>query len=101
MTDHQYDDCQFEIYFDSIEGRTPTRGNPLRWDDLTGPRYPTKLPILVNGIQRSNDARRTKDYGVEAICCPSLDGRRANPAWPALNSLPDVVEAAHGTAVFF
>ena len=78
MTDQWYGDCQFEIHFDTVEGRTPGWGSALRWEGLTWPRCLTTLPIQLNGIQYSNDARRTKGYGVEAICCPNLDGRRAN-----------------------
>jgi hypothetical protein len=29
MTDQQYSDCQFEIYFDTVEGRTPGWVRPL------------------------------------------------------------------------
>jgi hypothetical protein len=83
MTDHQYGDCQFEIYFDSVKGPTPRWGSALRWEDLTWPRYLTTLPILLKDIRHSDEVRRAKDYGVEAI-------------YSALNSLPDV---ADGTAV--
>jgi hypothetical protein len=53
MTDQQYGDCHFEIYFDSLEGRTPGWGSALRWKDLTWPRSLTTLPILLKGIQHS------------------------------------------------
>jgi isopentenyl diphosphate isomerase/L-lactate dehydrogenase-like FMN-dependent dehydrogenase len=75
MTDQQYGDCQFENYFDSVKGRTPGWGSALGRDDLTWPRSLTTLPILLNGIQHSDDARGAKDYGVEVICCPNRDGR--------------------------
>jgi isopentenyl diphosphate isomerase/L-lactate dehydrogenase-like FMN-dependent dehydrogenase len=100
MTDQQYGDCQFESYFDSVKGRTPGCGSALEWEDLAWPRYLTTLPILLNGIQHSDDARRAKDYGVEAICCPNHDGRPDNGGLPALNGLPDV-EDADVTAVLF
>jgi lactate 2-monooxygenase len=95
MTDQQYGDCHFEIYFDSLEGRTPGWGSALRWKDLTWPRSLTTLPILLKGIQHSDDARRAKDCGVDGICCPN------NGGLPALNGLPGVVEAADGMAVLF
>jgi lactate 2-monooxygenase len=95
MTDQQYGDCQFEIYFDSLEARTPGWGSALRWDDLTWPHSLTTLPILLKGIQHSDDARRAKDCGVDGIYCPN------NGGLPALNGLPGVVEAADGMAVLF
>jgi hypothetical protein len=74
MTDQQYGDYQLEIYFDGVEGRTPGWGSALRWDDLTWPRCLTTLPILLKGIQYSDDVRRAKDYGwpcrsSAAPCC--------------------------------
>ena len=101
MTDQQYGDCHFEIYFDSLEGRTPGSGSALRWKALTWPRSLTTLPILLKGIQHSDDARRAKDCGVGGICCPNHSGRPANGGLPALNGLPGVVEAADGMAVLF
>jgi hypothetical protein len=35
MTDQWYGDCQFEIHFDTVEGRTPGWGSALRWEGLT------------------------------------------------------------------
>ena len=65
MTDQQYSDCQFEIHFDTVEGRTPGWGSALRWEGLTWPRCLTTLPIQLNGIQHSDDAlaRRTHRSG--------------------------------------
>ena len=95
MTDQQYGDCHFEIYFDSLEGPTPGWGSALRWRGLTWPRSLTTLPILLKGIQHSDDARRAKDCGVDGIYRPNHGGL------PALNGLPGVVEAADGMAVLF
>jgi hypothetical protein len=38
MTDQQYGDCHFEVYFDSLEGRMRGWGKALRWKDLIWPR---------------------------------------------------------------
>jgi isopentenyl diphosphate isomerase/L-lactate dehydrogenase-like FMN-dependent dehydrogenase len=101
MTNQQYGDCQFESYFDSVKGRTPGCGSALECKDLAWSRYLTTLPILLNGIQHSDDARRAKDCGVEAICCPNHDGRLADGGLPALKGGPPDVEDADGTAVLF
>jgi len=84
MTDQQYGDYEFEIYFDGVEGRTPGCGTALRWQDLTWPRCLTTLPILLEGIQHCDDVGSAKDYGVEGTCCPNHGGRRANGGLPAL-----------------
>jgi isopentenyl diphosphate isomerase/L-lactate dehydrogenase-like FMN-dependent dehydrogenase len=92
---------QFEIYFDSLEGRAPAWGSALRWEDLTWPRSLTAVLILLKGIQHFDDARSAKDYGVDGIYCPNHGGRPANGVLPALNGLPGVAEAADGIAVLF
>jgi isopentenyl diphosphate isomerase/L-lactate dehydrogenase-like FMN-dependent dehydrogenase len=76
-------------------------GNSLQWEDLTWLRSLTKLPILLKGIQHPDDVRRAKDYGVDGIYCSNHGGRQANGGLPALEALPDVVEAADGMPVLF
>src|ERR1700756_885987 len=76
-------------------------GNPLTWDDLPWLRSLTKLPLLVKGICHPDDARRAKDGGVDGIYCSTHGGRQANGGLPALDCLPDVVEAADGLPVLF
>src|SRR5712675_1900000 len=76
-------------------------GNSLSWDDLPWLRSLTKLPLLVKGIQHPDDARRAIDGGVDGIYCSNHGGRQANGGLPALDMLPDVVEAAGGVPVLF
>jgi lactate 2-monooxygenase len=76
-------------------------GNPLTWDDLPWLRSLTKLPLIVKGICHPDDARRAKDGGVDGIYCSNHGGRQANGGLPALDCLPDVVEAADGLPVLF
>jgi lactate 2-monooxygenase len=76
-------------------------GNPLTWDDLPWLRSLTTLPLLVKGICHPDDARRAKDGGVDGIYCSTHGGRQANGGLPALDCLPDVVEAADGLPVLF
>jgi len=95
MTDQPYGGCHFEIYFDSLVGRTPGWGSALRWKDLTWPRSLTTPPILLKGIQHVDNAHRAKDFGVDGIYCPNHGGL------PAANGLPGVVQAADGMAVLF
>ncbi|HZU50225.1 MAG TPA: lactate 2-monooxygenase [Mycobacterium sp.] len=76
-------------------------GNSLTWDDLPWLRSLTKLPLIVKGICHPDDARRAKDGGVDGIYCSNHGGRQANGGLPALDCLPDVVEAADGLPVLF
>jgi lactate 2-monooxygenase len=76
-------------------------GNPLTWDDLPWLRSLTKLPLIVKGICHPDDARRAKDGGVDGIYCSNHGGRQANGGLPALDCLPEVVEAADGLPVLF
>src|ERR1700759_1550674 len=76
-------------------------GNPLTWDDLPWLRSLTKLPLIVKGICHPDDARRAIDGGVDGIYCSNHGGRQANGGIPAIDCLPDVVEAANGVPVLF
>jgi lactate 2-monooxygenase len=89
---------------DAIEAavrKLPIFGGPFRWDDLEWLRSETKLPVMVKGICHPEDVRRVKDYGVDAIYCSNHGGRQANGGLPALDCLPDVLEAADGLPVLF
>jgi lactate 2-monooxygenase len=76
-------------------------GNPLTWDDLPWLRSLTSLPLIVKGICHPDDARRAIDGGVDGIYCSNHGGRQANGGLPALDMLPEVVEAADGVPVLF
>jgi lactate 2-monooxygenase len=76
-------------------------GNALTWDDLPWLRSMTDLPLVVKGICHPDDARRARDGGVDAIYCSNHGGRQANGGLPALDCLPEVVEAAGDLPVLF
>lgn len=76
-------------------------GNPLNWDDLAWLRSLTDLPLVVKGICHPDDARRAVDGGVDGIYCSNHGGRQANGGIPALDMLPEIVEAAGDTPVLF
>ncbi len=76
-------------------------GNPLTWDDLPWLRSLTSLPLILKGICHPDDARRVADGGADAIYCSNHGGRQANGGLPALDCLPDVVDAAGGLPVLF
>ena len=76
-------------------------GNPLTWADLPWLRSLTDLPLVLKGICHPDDVRRAKDGGVDGIYCSTHGGRQANGGLPAIDCLPDVVEAADGLPVLF
>jgi lactate 2-monooxygenase len=76
-------------------------GLSVGWDDLAWMRDATSLPIVLKGINHPDDVRRAKDYGVEGIYCSNHGGRQADGGLPALEALPDVVDAAGDTPVLF
>ncbi len=73
----------------------------LTWEDLGWLRSLTTLPILLKGICSPDDARRAVDAGMDGIYCSNHGGRQANGGIPALDCLPDVVDAAGETPVIF
>lgn len=73
----------------------------LSWDDLAWFRSLTKLPILLKGICSPDDARRAVDAGMDGIYCSNHGGRQANGGIPAIDCLPDVVDAAGDAPVIF
>ncbi|MFD4600808.1 lactate 2-monooxygenase [Streptomyces sp. NPDC058464] len=76
-------------------------GNPLTWNDLPWLRSITDLPLILKGVCHPEDVRRAKDAGVDGIYCSNHGGRQANGGLPALDALPEVVEAADGLPVLF
>ncbi|MEV4644662.1 lactate 2-monooxygenase [Saccharopolyspora sp. NPDC049357] len=78
-----------------------TFGNPLTWNDLPWLRSLTDLPLIVKGICHPDDVRRAKDGGVDGIYCSTHGGRQADGGLPALEVLPEVVDAAAGMPVLF
>lgn len=76
-------------------------GNPLTWDDLPWLRSLTTLPLIVKGLCHPEDVRRARDGGVDGVYCSNHGGRQANGGLPALDMLPEVVEAADGLPVLF
>jgi lactate 2-monooxygenase len=76
-------------------------GNPLTWKDIPWLRSLTKLPLILKGLLHPDDVRRAIDGGVDGIYCSNHGGRQANGGIPALDLLPDVVEAAGSTPVLF
>ncbi len=71
------------------------QANPaLSWDDLGWLREQTELPIVVKGIQHSDDAREAAARGLDGIVVSNHGGRQVDGAIGSLDALPAITEAA-------
>jgi 4-hydroxymandelate oxidase len=68
----------------------------LSWKDLAWLRSVTKLPILLKGIVRADDARRALDAGVHGIVVSNHGGRQLDASPAPIDALPAVVSAVAG-----
>ncbi|ELY40398.1 FMN-dependent alpha-hydroxy acid dehydrogenase [Natronorubrum tibetense GA33] len=78
----------------SIESWSECFGDAsLTWNDLEWLDEQTDLPVLVKGILHPEDAREAVERGVDGLIVSNHGGRQVDGAIPALEALPDVVDA--------
>ncbi len=65
----------------------------LTWKDLAWFKSITKLPVIVKGILRGDDAARAIEYGADAIVVSNHGGRQLDTTIPTIQALPEVIEA--------
>ncbi|WP_394822304.1 alpha-hydroxy acid oxidase [Pendulispora albinea] len=63
------------------------------WHDLASIRAWTRMPLVLKGIVRADDALRARDSGVAGIIVSNHGGRQLDSAVATLDALPSVVEA--------
>ncbi len=68
----------------------------ISWDDLSFLREHTKLPILLKGILRGDDAQLALDHGVDGIIVSNHGGRQVGGAIASIDALPEVVKVIDG-----
>jgi 4-hydroxymandelate oxidase len=66
----------------------------LGFDDLDWLCGATRLPVVVKGVCRGDDARRAAEHGAKAIVVSNHGGRQLDTAPATSEVLPHVVEAA-------
>ena len=66
----------------------------LGFDDLDWLCGVTRLPVVVKGVCRGDDARRAAEHGAKAVVVSNHGGRQLDTAPATCKVLPDVVEAA-------
>jgi 4-hydroxymandelate oxidase len=65
----------------------------LGFDDLDWLCNATRLPVVVKGVCRGDDAKRSTEHGAKAVVVSNHGGRQLDTAPPTCEVLPHVVEA--------
>jgi 4-hydroxymandelate oxidase len=68
----------------------------VTWKDLEWLRSLTKLPVLVKGILRADDAKLALEHGASGIIVSNHGGRQLDTAPATIDVLTDVVDAIAG-----
>ena len=68
----------------------------LTWDAITWLGSITKLPVVVKGLVRPDDARRAADAGAAAVIVSNHGGRQLDAAPATIDVLASVVDAIGG-----
>ncbi len=83
-------DSGLAAYFQSLIDPT------LSWRDLDWLRSLTRLPLVIKGIVRPDDALRAVDAGVDAIVVSNHGGRQLDTAPATIDVLPAIADAVNG-----
>jgi 4-hydroxymandelate oxidase len=70
----------------------------LTWESIEWIRSRTKLPIVLKGIVRADDAAKAVDHGVAGVWVSNHGGRQLDGCEASVLALPAVVEAVKGRA---
>lgn len=71
----------------------------LSWADVEWLRGVTKLPILLKGVLRSDDARRAMQAGCAGVIVSNHGGRQLDGAVSALDALPAIAQVCEGVVL--
>ncbi|KAI9495606.1 FMN-dependent dehydrogenase [Zychaea mexicana] len=71
----------------------------LNWDDVAWLKNFTKLPIIIKGIMRADDAALAVRHGVAGIIVSNHGGRQLDTCPATIEALPEVVKACRNTNV--
>lgn len=69
------------------------RDASFTWKDLEWLRGLSKLPLVLKGILRTDDAERALDHGAAAIVVSNHGGRQLDTAIASLDALPRIAQA--------
>ncbi len=70
----------------------------LSWNAFDWLRSITKLPLLVKGVLRAEDAKKAVSIGIDGIVVSNHGGRRLDGVPASIDQLPQIVTAVNGKA---
>jgi 4-hydroxymandelate oxidase len=73
----------------------------LTWKDVEWLCGLTKLPVLVKGILRTDDARRALNHGVSGLVVSNHGARQLDTAPSTISVLPEIIDAVAGAVEIF
>jgi len=73
----------------------------ISWDFFDWLRSITKLPLLIKGVLRKEDAAKAVSIGLDGIIVSNHGGRRLDGMPATIEMLPEVVQAVAGRAEVF
>jgi 4-hydroxymandelate oxidase len=73
----------------------------ISWRDVEWLRSITKLPLLIKGIVRADDARRAVEAGARGVIVSNHGGRQLDGSPATIDALPFVADAVAGRAEVF
>ncbi len=74
------------------------REGGLTWDDVDWLKSITKMPLLLKGVLRADDARRSLAHGVDGIIVSNHGGRQLDTSPATIDALERIVQAVDGKA---
>ncbi len=75
------------------------RDASFSWRDLEWLASLSRLPLIIKGILRADDARRAVEHGAAGIVVSNHGGRQLDTAVASLDALPAIAQAVAGQAV--
>jgi isopentenyl diphosphate isomerase/L-lactate dehydrogenase-like FMN-dependent dehydrogenase len=73
--------------------------SPFDWDGLAWLRSVCRVPLLVKGILRADDALRAVDAGCDGVWVSNHGGRQLDTAVASIDALPDIADAVGDRAL--
>ncbi|XP_055494923.1 hydroxyacid oxidase 1 [Leucoraja erinacea] len=68
----------------------------IKWQDIDWLRQLTKLPIVLKGILRADDAREAVKHGIAGILVSNHGARQLDCVSATIDALPEIIEAVEG-----
>ncbi len=84
---HQLQESGLAAYFASLLDPS------LSWHDIAWLRSITRLPLVIKGIVRADDARRAHDAGAAGVVVSNHGGRQLDTSVATIDVLPEIVAA--------